>query len=317
MHIRNLRFRVISRPAYTLIELLIVIAIIMLLIGLMMPAVQAAREAGKRTQCMNNLKQMSLACLNHENQYGRLPTGGWGWLWNGDPDRGTNRRQPGGWAFNILPFTEQQSLHEYGAGLPSAAKRTAIAQRLGVKVSIFVCPSRRSGGPYTNGWNVNYYDCDPVAEVVRGDYAANAGSLIADEFTGGPPSLAAGDSPGYPWQNTANLTGVIFQRSEIANSDITRGRSSVYLLGEKYLNADRYTDGMDAADNENVFAGFDNDNTRSTYAPPLRDRPGYYDFFRFGSVHRSSFMMSYCDGSVRAVDYSVDPTIHQAAGSRK
>jgi prepilin-type processing-associated H-X9-DG protein len=152
--------------------------------------------------------------------------------------------------------------------------------------------------------------------VARGDYAANTGSQAADEFTAGPTSLAQGDDPTYAWPNTAQLTGVIFQRSAITLADITRGTSNTYLLGEKYLNPDHYTTGSDAADNENVYAGFDNDNQRSTDYPLLQDRAGYTSTFSFGSAHRTGANMLYCDGSVRFILYSVDPAVHLQAGSR-
>src|SRR3974390_3177020 len=63
---------------FTLVEMLVVVAIIGILIGLLLPAIQAARESGRRLQCINNLKQISLAMLNHENSVKRFPTGGWG-----------------------------------------------------------------------------------------------------------------------------------------------------------------------------------------------------------------------------------------------
>jgi prepilin-type N-terminal cleavage/methylation domain-containing protein/prepilin-type processing-associated H-X9-DG protein len=305
------------RPAFTLIELLVVIAIIAVLIGLLLPAVQAIREAAARTQCQNNLKNLALGCHNHHTTYGRLPTGGWGWLWNGDPDRSNNRLQPGGWGFNVLPFVEQDNLYRLGAGLPTAQKQAAIAQRIAHPLPLFNCPSRRTGGPYPNAWGTTYFDSAPVTALARGDYAACAGDLVVDEFYPGPASLAEGDDPNYGWPSTDNLTGVIFQRSEIRLTDIRHGTSNTYLLGEKYLNPDHYATGSDPSDNENMYTGFNNDNYRCTAYPPLHDRRGYQDTFSFGSAHRAGVNMAYCDGSVQFVYFGVDPEVHRQAGSRR
>src|SRR5580698_7987617 len=103
-----------TRRGFTLVELLVVIAIIGLLIALLLPAVQAAREAARRSQCVNNLKQMSLAWNNHVAATRFMPTGGWGWTWTGDADRGFGLSQPGGWTYNILPFMEESNLHDMG-----------------------------------------------------------------------------------------------------------------------------------------------------------------------------------------------------------
>jgi prepilin-type N-terminal cleavage/methylation domain-containing protein len=98
-----------KRNGFTLIELLVVIAIIAILIGLLVPAVQAVRESAARTQCMNNLKQIGIAFHNHHDRYRFLPSGGWGFLWVGDADRGAGANQPGSWIFHILPFLEQEN----------------------------------------------------------------------------------------------------------------------------------------------------------------------------------------------------------------
>jgi prepilin-type processing-associated H-X9-DG protein len=152
--------------------------------------------------------------------------------------------------------------------------------------------------------------------VARTDYAANTGDQDVDQFTGGPSSLQQGDTT-YGWGNTNNLTGVIFLRSEISISDISRGTSNTYLLGERYLNPRDYDTGRDSADNECLYVGFDNDINRETHQPPLQDRAGHHDEKLFGSAHFGGLNMVYCDGSVRFVNYGVDPEVHRLAGRRK
>ena len=112
-----MRTHAVTRPrvaerGFTLVELLVVIAIIGILVALLLPAVQAAREAARRTQCINHLKQLSLGCANHESTHKFFPSGGWGTDWVGDADKGTGEGQPGSWLYSVLPFIEEQALHD-------------------------------------------------------------------------------------------------------------------------------------------------------------------------------------------------------------
>jgi prepilin-type N-terminal cleavage/methylation domain-containing protein len=315
------------RPnGFTLVELLVVIAIIGILVSLLLPAVQAAREAARRTQCANNLKQLGVASLQHETAYGHLPSSGWGWRWMGVPDQGFGHTQPGGWLYNILPYLEQQAVHDLGTG-QGAAMQAAAGTVAATTLVMMNCPTRRSGGPYANGYPFWVLSPAPAVPCARGDYAASSGDAYPswcnpDCVNGpdcGPTSLAAGNDPAYAnWMDTSLYTGVSFPRSEIKIAHIQDGASNTYLLGEKYLNPDNYTTGADGADNETMYNGYDNDTNRTVNAafPPAVDTPGYAPGDNFGSAHAGIFQMTFCDGSVHAISFAVDSEIHRRLGSR-
>lgn len=145
---------------FTLVELLVVIAIIGVLVALLLPAVQAARESARRSQCVNNLKQIGVGFLNHESNHGMLPCAGWTAVYVGDPLLGTGRDQPGGWIYQILPYVEQQAVYNItndGDKLNVTAnqKQQSIVLQ-GTPISSFNCPSRRpaQAQPYllNNSW---------------------------------------------------------------------------------------------------------------------------------------------------------------------
>lgn len=327
---------------FTLVELLVVIAIIGILVSLLLPAVQSAREAARGAQCKNNLKQIGVAALLHENSNRHLPTGGWGYNWVGDPDRGFGRDQPGGWIYNVLPYVEEQPLRTLGAGETGATQRAALTELCQTPVTIFNCPSRRvskgyplSGAHYPHP-QVRLQNTDALLNllVARTDYAANgggAGNEDQDKF--GPPSLALADTWGWPnpdpkpGQPGYRLTGVMFLRSTIALKQITDGTSKTYLAGEKLVQADRYDSNDPPGDNLPMYIGEDFDTTRYTgrsnvnevpgdVYPPEPDRIGVSAHVMFGSAHPGGVNMLLCDGSVTSISYNIDENIHLWLGIR-
>jgi len=308
-------FQRVDPSGFTLVELLVVIAIIGVLVALLLPAVQAAREAARRSQCQNQLKQIALGFLLHESTHKHLPTGGWGWRWWGDPDRGFGKRQHGGWGYNVLPYIEEQAAYDLGKGLVETTpeKKLLITQRCQSLVGLFNCPSRRPAQLYPFSFtNYPLNAKTPIGQTTKCDYAVNVGDAVG-EAKSGPGTLAQGDSPLTIWPK--GFTGVVFQHSDLKVSAITDGATYTYMVGEKNLNADHYSDGWPRDDDDGLFVGFDNDTCRMTVLAPKQDTPGL-EWFSYGSVHPGGFHIAMCDGSIQALSYDLDAVIHRRLGNR-
>ena len=324
--------------AFTLVELLVVITIIGILISLLLPSVQMAREAARQVQCRNNLKQIALAWLQHEEMQKFLPVGGWGYCWAGEPNRGFDLKQPGGWDYNILPYMELGALHDLGIdeGMMGASSRPAFLQRVQTPVATYICPTRRPvmAYPFITSAGLNAFvnlSSQPTV-VGRCDYAANSGECSTLPYyvlPESPSSLAVGDATSLSdWANYPgnHVNGVVGLHVQVKLFAITDGTSNTYMVGEKNLNPDYYSTGGSLGDNQAWDVGWTADNVRIVGiiknppppdCQPVQDTPGYDSAINFGSAHASGFGMAFCDGSVAFLSYSIDPEVHRRLGNRE
>lgn len=319
------------RVGFTLVELLVVIAIIAMLVTLLLPAVQAAREAARRTQCINNLKQVGLSILNFESGLTHFPGGGdTPWprieenLVGGIGGTPYGAEQQGlSWGFQILPYIEELGIH-------SIQSTTDMAK---VVVPMYLCPSRREavqnqgGGNAETGTLMDYASATP-----RG--GTNAGS----GFNPYPIDNENSFWQGSIWEvpGNRNYYGIIVRanasvttKASVGSSRPTTagkvldGFSKTMLVGEKRLRTDRYRTG-DWMDDKGWADGWDPDTVRSTNHPIGRDilstaQPTDNRFFgfHFGSAHESGIHAVFGDGAVHRISYDVDRQIFDNMGDRR
>ena len=300
----NRRFFVVRKRSpqfgFTLVELLVVIAIIGILVALLLPAVQAAREAARRAQCKNNLKQIGLAVLNHVDTHKHYPTAGWGVKWTADTNRGYGPDQPGSWIFNILPFIEEGTLRDLGKGeaTTSTAFRNASIKLHQTPIAGFYCPTRRAPRIYISqmregGGTVSEQpwlkDIGRNQGIVKSDYAANSGDskwISGDNFYQ-PNNYAAIRDDLWPrtdvCERTGSIqndrfvplcqTGVMFYRSDLKVAQVNDGTSKTYLAGEKWMPPTGYEGvcctnnlpGFSYGDNNSMYTGYESDNHRAAW----------------------------------------------------
>jgi len=279
---------------FTLVELLVVIAIIGVLVALLLPAVQAAREAARRTECTNKLKQIGLAVHNHHDTFRVLPHGGW--HWSNPPDYTSSGspeiapKQGAGWAFQILPYIEQTAIWD-GSGQATIADKQI--QAMGAKIPGYFCPSRRRPQAFTiAAWY------GPPGTYAHGqiDYAGscltNQGAIVR--------------------VNSANLEDRSFA---ISLAGIVDGTSNTLLVGEKRLNFTLLGD-FQSDDNEGYSGGWDHDVMRYSDRAPLPDGRTGDGNQRFGGAHPGVFTVVLADGSVRNLPYTIDLAVFTRIGNR-
>lgn len=282
------------RGGFTLIELLVVVTVIAILFALLLPAVQASREAGRRMQCSNNLKQIGLAFQAHHDRLGYFPTAGGDWgsapaYINGSPAVGA--QQGAGWGYQILPDIEGGNAWR-GGGETTDNARQRVA--VGALFNVFFCPSRRTPMTYTYGDLYISQSANDQVTHALGDYASNnlndaSGAIRANWL--GPP---------------------------LGIRDMTDGTSTTLLVGEKRMNL-FYLGMQRSDDNEGYTSGNDWDTMRSADMVPAPDTnapTSENGFAEFGSSHRSGMNFVFGDGSVRHIKYSIDPKVFARLGTR-
>lgn len=191
-----------NRPAFTLVELLVVIAIIGILVGLLLPAVQQAREAARRMQCSNHLKQIGLAMHNYESAYKRFPSGN---MVGGSFTVGLSAHA------RLLPFMEQAAVYQmvdFNYAYNHVNNDAARMQ----KIPTFLCPS-------------DTFDKLPATLGGYNSYYANSGTNI---LAGSPATLSSDPNYGMPECN-----GVFYRDSRVRPGDITDGLSNTIAFSEK------------------------------------------------------------------------------------
>jgi prepilin-type N-terminal cleavage/methylation domain-containing protein/prepilin-type processing-associated H-X9-DG protein len=318
-NIRKTHKNVTSMSAFTLVELLVVIAIIGILVALLMPAIQAAREAARRSQCINNLKQIGLAIDQYENNLKKYPPGrkGCDGITNASTNRTPNPGFPNyvvnncvtcendthaqrlgysGFVF-ILPFAELHGLRDNfdltTLWLDAAILNTKNAIAVLSRPSLFVCPSDPS--PPTN--TVHGSSDDANGQGATGSYALVSG-------TQGPP--------GIDWHIKIDNDGPFIYKKEYMRKDIYDGVSHTYFVGEirdglcKWSMGLRHTTLRYTTNPLNTFPG----------KGLIHELDGTKYNGAFGSRHPGGASFVFGDGHVIFVNDIIATSLYQACSTR-
>jgi len=332
------------RRGFTLIELLVVIAIIAILVALLLPAVQQAREAARRTQCKNNLKQLVLALHNHHDVKNRFPVGisiGRSWWANMNAAPTLYDNPPGGyfpnssyplegpcysWAFYSLPYLEQANIYSQmdpslrGGAWPWWYMMKDGKALTGTSLPVFMCPSDP---------NANSPWVDPGYPDGRAAVSSYLGVIGTHTYKVAPTSTFP-DPRGGSFKNVAGQDGMLYVNSSVKFRDVTDGTSNTAMIGERSV-----PDGKEygwiiaawGADGQGFGVADCVLGMEERFSTPagLNQAPSYYkpgkpsvyeDMYHFWSYHTGGAQFGLVDGSVQFLSHSVDKTIIYGLASR-
>jgi prepilin-type N-terminal cleavage/methylation domain-containing protein len=325
----------VSKNGFTLVELLVVIAIIGVLVALLLPAIQAAREAARRMQCSNNLKQIGLAIHNYESAHGAFPAG------NSAIKGSSLGPYTSTWTIDILPHIEQQALYDLWD--PTVGDHMPANQQLRETfVQAYICPSDEETDQLVMPWkgNGNYVRARYARASYKGCEGMVMGDFKPDGSTGVPshiywddprsarliaeptmPDWSRGALPFVPDKKWEDHEG---HRSlpEINMKTIVDGTSNTYLVGE-------YATLSDLGKGYEVLWAYahESSNQSATSVEPRTLIPDhakcveiggrYNDCKRsWGSLHSAGVIQFvFCDASVHSVSQDIDMMIHSDRGT--
>lgn len=293
--------RMPSQQGFTLVELLVVIAIIGVVVALILPAVQSAREAARRVQCANNLKQLALALRVYESSLGTFPSGHLCISRNANASSTWCRKSPveycrAPWSALILPYLEQKNLHkQLDFRKPFTTSTFAVPapnSQGDVPLTVFRCPSNITAAAYVPRTNPSYLGVQGGGEPC----------CWTDPYRGG-------DRPRQFYIN-----GMLYHNSRVSGVDVGDGMSNVLLVGET-----RYA----------VYSWLSSAKVEPDWAMPTMlagahhqinlfpvKPAGWYSSRTFGSFHHGGCYFALADGSVHFLHQNMDNLVLRKLGAR-
>lgn len=336
----NIQRHISRARGFTLVELLVVIAIIGVLVALLLPAVQAAREAARRMSCSNNLKNLGLGVLNYESSKGKLPYSVTMWGWQEDSpgdlmaDEGYSGR---GWIVDVMPFIEQQSSYDQilaaiaasngrdfgvrstrGAGMGHIDIRNIVSQQL----ALLTCSSDPSAAPSNNQWHWRHVsDLDVGTTSYKGVMGDNVLWTGEDGSEGSGNTYSAADGFGsLPdcHANTRGCNGIFWRMAyvdPVTLRTITDGQSNTFMIGESVVSQDHHSAAL-FADGDWATCSIPLNLFQPEGLDPDLVETNWFLGRSFRSLHPGGAQFVYADGSVHFVTEGVDHQTYRAFATR-
>ena len=313
--------RAMKRVGFTLVELLVVIAIIGILIGMLLPAVQQVREAARRTQCLNNMRQLGLTVHNYESSFGRFPPGGVSVADSGPLEIST--------AVVLLPYFEQQNIRDL---VPDANDHGAYNFLSENRIDLLICPSAAEdlvfGQPVKRYMNHYFAITGPVDNFVTGD--GTGGSYNNTDYpevglnaSHGPTGLSGVFSPTLLGSSTPAQKATYEVNKSKKFRDVYDGTSQTMMFGEISWEQDQNQPGNQLMEYRPWTRGPTRSNNISWNwgAKPITDNPINGDTYlgsnrvSFGSQHPGGCNFVFADNSTKFISQSIDMNTYFAIAS--